>query len=820
MIDENGDLKTAGTHAFWLAILLTLATVLARGQSQNANGDRWWSDSAATALERAGTNRTQIAEALAAVPAGQREGLQFLVENMPDRDLKSLSSGFLLENVALSYRAAEETPWAKAVPKEYFLNNVLPYASVTEDRVAWRQRLHDLCAPLVKECKSPGEAAQVLNRQLFGLVKVRFSTERRTVDASPLETMASGVATCTGLSILLVDACRSVGVPARLAGTPAWVSVRGNHTWVEVWDAGWHFTGAAEPDPNGLDRGWFTHNASQALRNDPSHAIYAASFKSTGLAFPMVWARGVKYVGAENVTDRYAAKPATPSTNTFRLLVNVLDRPAGRRVAVKVTVADTGDSAVKFEGSSRGETADPNDLLPVVLPRQRTYEVSAVGEGRSVRRTFQAGTNAQEILLLCLDSVPSFYTPALTNYAPQPVIAPLDSADETRLKQAAAEYFKAASEKQDSWTFPPDLEKLLRGNEPGVRRAVWDAYRTAPIHEDLKRDYEARQVRFERHLSPYTLKTVGARPPGGWPLFIAMHGGGNAPKAVNDSQWQIMQRYYRDHPESGGYLYVALRAPDDTWNGFYTDYVYPLVENLIRQFLLFADADSNKISIMGYSHGGYGAFAIGPKMPDRFAAIHASAGAPTDGETTAKTLRNTLFTYMIGEKDTMYGRLDRCRRFEESVKLLRGGRADCYPVFMQYIPGNGHTGLPDRDKIQEMYPAVRNPAPRELSWLMTDGVIDDFYWLRSGAPGKQLEIEASCRDNRVVVTAGTNAASVVVLLDTRLVDFTKPVAFEWNGASSSCRIEPSLRVLCESIRRRGDPELAFTAQVEMPIQAK
>jgi hypothetical protein len=139
---------------------------------------------------------------------------------------------------------------------------------------------------------------------------------------------------------------------------------------------------------------------------------------------------------------------------------------------------------------------------------------------------------------------------------------------------------------------------------------------------------------------------------------------------------------------------------------------------------------------------------------------------------------------------------------------------------MQYIPGNGHTGLPDRDKIQEMYPAVRNPAPRELSWLMTDGVIHDFYWLRSGAPGKQLEIEAACRDNRVVITAGTNVTSVVVLLDTRLVDFTKPVAFEWNGTSSSRRIEPSLRVLCESIRRRGDPELAFTAQVELPIQAK
>src|SRR5205809_1061027 len=234
-----------------------------------------------------------------------------------------------------------------------------------------------------------------------------------------------------------------------------------------------------------------------------------------------------------------------------------------------------------------------------------------------------------------------------------------------------------------------------------------------------------------------------------------MHGGGNAPKQINDSQWRVMQRYYKDHPEAGGYLYLALRAPNDTWNGFYDVYVYPLVANLIREFLLFGDVNPNKVCILGYSHGGYGAFAIGPKMPDRFAAIHASAAAPTDGETTAKTLRNTIFTYMIGEKDTMYGRIDRCRKFEEEVRTLRGERSDIYPVTMQVIAGNGHTGLPDRDKIKDMYPARRNPVPRELTWLMTDSVIKDFFWLHVPTPAKKQEIEAVCRDNHITVTTST-----------------------------------------------------------------
>src|ERR1035441_485227 len=89
-------------------------------------------------------------------------------------------------------------------------------------------------------------------------------------------------------------------------------------------------------------------------------------------------------------------------------------------------------------------------------------------------------------------------------------------------------------------------------------------------------------------------------------------------KGVNDSQWVQMQHYYKDHPEAGGYKYLALRAPNDTWNGFYDVYVYPLIDNLIRQFTLFGDVDCNKVFIMGYSHGGYGAFAIGPKEPDLF----------------------------------------------------------------------------------------------------------------------------------------------------------------------------------------------------------
>jgi len=79
-----------------------------------------------------------------------------------------------------------------------------------------------------------------------------------------------------------------------------WPDQSGNHTWVEIWDGRWRYTGAAEP--NRLDHAWFTQKASMANEKYP---IYASSFKKTRLHFPLRWAPQLKYVSAEVVTRNY-----------------------------------------------------------------------------------------------------------------------------------------------------------------------------------------------------------------------------------------------------------------------------------------------------------------------------------------------------------------------------------------------------------------------------------------------------------------------------------------------------------------------------------
>ncbi len=773
----------------------------------------WWSEKTAAALKTAGTNSNQIALALNKAPREQRDGMQFLVENMPESDLKSLSGAFLLENLKLAYDSRRSSPWSSAVPEDIFLNDVLPYASINERRDSWRKSFRAMCLPLIKDCRTTGEAAQRLNEKLFGLVKVKYSTGRKKADQSPLESMDSGLASCTGLSILLVDACRSVGIPARLAGTPLWANKRGNHTWVEVWDQRWHFTGAAEPDPNGLDRGWFVGDASQAMKDVREHAIYATSFRKTGLSFPMVWAANLDTVSAVNVTDSYAPPTKVVDPNQVRLSIKVVDRAQGLRTAADVTVMEAASGKKIQQGRSKGESADSNDFLSFILAKNQTYRIQVVSGIQTASQDFIPKDQAEALITLYLEPAKAVGLASPVCYSPPPIIRPLKKADDAKLKKAVTAYFEATDEQQSKWKFSPQLDLVLRNNEPAVRQAVWSAYRSVSVHQSAHQDFASNIVRFAQHLSPYVVKTVGTRPSSGWPLFIAMHGGGGAPQELNDSQWKMMQYYYKDHPELGGYQYLALRAPNNTWNGFYDVYVYPLIENLIRQFALFGDVDVNKVFIMGYSHGGYGAFAIGPKIPYRFAAIHASAAAPTDGETTPKTLRTTRFSFMVGGKDTMYGRASRCQAFDASVKELRGNRDDIYPVTFQWIENHGHGGLPDRDKITEMYSAVRNPVPHELTWAMTDEVVKDFFWLQTSQPKKGTEIQASCKGNKITLE-GATLEGTKVFLDERLVNFGKPVVIHSGGKQSTYKVNPSLRILCRSMQERGDPDLAFTAEVD------
>ena len=367
-----------------------------------------------TRYELAGKNRTEIEQAVKQAPKEHRTAVEFLIQNMRQKDLQSLSAEFLLDNVRVAYEARAAAPWASQVSDDLFFKDILPYANVDEKRENWRGKLREICWPIVKDCKTTGEAAQELNKQLFKKVKVKYSTKRKKANQSPSESMDSGLASCTGLSILLVDACRSVHVPARLVGIPRWSNKNGNHTWVEVWDNGdWHFTGAAEYNKDGLDRAWFQRDASLADKTKRMNSIYAISFTRTDTVFPIVWSVGRDNASyAINVTDRYAPpKSDSPKAdpNKVQVRIRVWNTAKSERVATSVTVvsAKQNDQSTKdqtkLSGTSPSNTADMNDMLEFELQRGMKYELQIKNEDNVQKQVITAADAKSQLVEVRLE---------------------------------------------------------------------------------------------------------------------------------------------------------------------------------------------------------------------------------------------------------------------------------------------------------------------------------------------------------------------------------------------------------------------------------
>lgn len=193
----------------------------------------------------------------------QRKQLKYLWDYMPFIDRGGITEQQLYENIIYADMAWKKFEYAKTVPEDIYLRYVLPHRVTQEPLTLWRKYLMDELTPLVKDAKSLWEASQIVNKWLTARVKFR-QTERR--DQSPLATLKIGWGRCEELTIVYVSACRSVGIPARQAYTPWWQHGDNNHAWTEIYCGNnqWIYDGAAEYNPEGPNKAWFSGPARNA----------------------------------------------------------------------------------------------------------------------------------------------------------------------------------------------------------------------------------------------------------------------------------------------------------------------------------------------------------------------------------------------------------------------------------------------------------------------------------------------------------------------------------------------------------------------------
>jgi hypothetical protein len=230
----------------------------------------------------------------------------------------------LMENVNLALKARSLFAWGKEIPDDIFYHYVIPHRVTQEPLEDWRPYLLEELTPMVRNEPSLARAAIAVNRWCGERVKFGYTQWR---DQGPFETLRSGYGRCEEMTILLICALRSVSIPARIASTPRWSTLDGNHAWTEVWvDGEWKYIGSCEPAEE-LSRTWFSEAVKRvAVVYSLPYGIPedAGSFYKTGDDYAII-----------NSTDAYTE----PGKVRMRVIMD--NRPVPEE-AVSVSVFNSG----------------------------------------------------------------------------------------------------------------------------------------------------------------------------------------------------------------------------------------------------------------------------------------------------------------------------------------------------------------------------------------------------------------------------------------------------------------------------------------------
>jgi hypothetical protein len=397
------------------------------------------------------------------------------------------------------------------------------------------------------------------------------------------------------------------------------------------------------------------------------------------------------------------------------------------------------------------------------------------------------------------------------------------------LQAADAPDSKQAVDRLRTWLAKPVESRGSIAGQPFAKAALTaaDAERAADLLwtarlEDLRRtrkaEMDAKRIEASGKVLRYEVVRFGSAevpPPGGRSLFISMHGGGGAPARVNDSQWTNQVRLGKGYAPQEG-IYVAPRAPTDTWNLWHEAHIDVLFARLVENFVALEGVNPDRVYIMGYSAGGDGVYQLAPRMADWWAGAAMSAGHPN--ETQPFGLRNVPFALQVGELDAAYRRNAIAAEWGAKLQALHAADPGGYENLVKIPAGKPHwMGMEDRVAIPWMEARTRKPLPDRVAWRQDDVLHPRFYWLGvpEGTAKAEQQIVAS-RSGAVVTVEASDAPQIRVLWNDAMADLDKGVQVTlanppltlWDG-----KVERTIGTLSRTLEERGDRRLMFSAEV-------
>lgn len=316
----------------------------------------------------------------------------------------------------------------------------------------------------------------------------------------------------------------------------------------------------------------------------------------------------------------------------------------------------------------------------------------------------------------------------------------------------------------------------------------------------------------------YYVKTRGANPPGGRSLFISMHGGGNAPAATNDSQWQN-QIALCDQYMPVDAIWIAPRAPSNDWNMWFTPDVDDLFARLVTNFIVFEGINPNKIYINGYSAGGDAVYQLGPRMADHWAGAAMSAGHPNDASPI--NLRNLPFAIHVGGNDTAYDRNLKAMEWGKKLEELRAMDPGGYLNQWQVHAGKPHwMDLEDQVSIPFVQMQTRNPVPTKVVWQQADVLHPRFYWLAVDTMSvkKGSLVRASYANDAISIDEVSGVTKLTVRVSDAMLNLDQPLRIVRAGKELfSGQVPRTISVLSRTLVERGDPAMMFDGETSLTL---